>query len=362
MTTHARFEDMPLPYRDLFAKVQSGVDGIDFFSTLPWFEHLAETALSHRHRLRLYCIESGVERLLLPMCHKVNRNRFFGTRRLTALANYYTPLFGPVGMPSDTQTAEMLTALLRAAANDKPQWDTIDLHPLDVDGKTFACLLAGFQAASMPIQRYFCFGNWYLDVNGRDYQAYFNGLSSKLRNTITRRSRQLVDAKRLRIEIVCDAKDIEKSITDYEEIYRSSWKENEVFPTFIPGLIRSCAKQGALRLGIAYVDDQPAAAQIWIVHHRVASIYKLAYNERFTKLSIGTILTSRLMQQVIDIDKVREVDYLTGDDAYKKDWMSHRRERWGIIAFNLRTLRGAMSAADHFGRRRIKQLYNGIIH
>ena len=357
LTTYARFQDLPLPYRDLFAKVQNGADGHDFFSTLSWFQHLAETALSQRHRLRIYCVGSGSQRMVLPMCHEVKRNNFFGTRRLTALANYYTPLFGPVIMPSDNQAAQMLTALLRSMAGDKPQWDTIDLHPLDVDSATFACLLAGFQAASMPMQRYFCFGNWYLDVDGRTYQEYLHGLSSKLQNTIARKSRTLVDAKRLRIEIVCHEEDIEKSIAAYEDIYLSSWKDGEIFSAFIPGLIRSCAQQGTLRLGIAYIDDQPAAAQIWIVHHRVASIFKLAYNERFAKLSIGTILTSKLMQQVIDIDKVREVDYLTGDDAYKKDWMSHRRERWGIVAFNLRTFRGAISASNHFGRCFIKRLF-----
>jgi hypothetical protein len=41
---------------------------------------------------------------------------------------------------------------------------------------------------------------------------------------------------------------------------------------------------------------------------------------------------------------VAEVDYLIGDDAYKQDWMSHRRERWGIVAYNPRTLFGLAGA------------------
>ena len=35
----------------------------------------------------------------------------------------------------------------------------------------------------------------------------------------------------------------------------------------------------------------------------------------------------KLMRHVIDVDQVREVDFGSGDDAYKKDWMSDRRER-----------------------------------
>lgn len=359
LTICTRFDDLPQPYRELFDQVSGGSH---FFLTLPWFRHLAETSLAERYRLLIYCIESESRAgLVLPMCHEINRNRFFGARRLAALTNYYTPLFAPVVKPSDMHASKMLTAIIQSIATGKPQWDVIDCHPLDVDSATFGYFLTAFHSARMPVQRYFCFGNWYLDVNGRSYQEYFNGLGSKLRNTVTRRAKQLLATGGLHIEIVSDSANIENSIAAYEEVYRSSWKEAEVFSSFIPGLIRSNAVQGTLRLGLAYINDQPAAAQIWIVHKKTASIYKLAYAEQFSKLSIGTVLTSRMMQHVIDIDKVQEIDYLSGDDAYKKDWMSHRRERWGVVAFNLRTLRGIVAAGNHFGRRLVMRLYRKMI-
>ena len=39
---------------------------------------------------------------------------------------------------------------------------------------------------------------------------------------------------------------------------------------------------------------------------------------------------SYLMEYVIDTDKVDEIDFLTGNDRYKQDWMSERRERWEL--------------------------------
>jgi CelD/BcsL family acetyltransferase involved in cellulose biosynthesis len=67
------------------------------------------------------------------------------------------------------------------------------------------------------------------------------------------------------------------------------------------------------------------------------------------------------MEHVIDRDKVSVVDYLTGDDGYKKDWMTHRRERWGIVAFNPRSLRGLLRAARHFGGRATRGIAKRVI-
>ena len=80
------------------------------------------------------------------------------------------------------------------------------------------------------------------------------------------------------------------------------------------------------------------------------------YDERFAKDSVGTVLSILLMEHVIEVDKVKEVDYLTGDDPYKRDWMSHRRERWGIMAFNPRTLHGLLAAARHKGGHAARRL------
>ena len=108
------------------------------------------------------------------------------------------------------------------------------------------------------------------------------------------------------------------------------------------------AGQGWLRSGILTLNGQAIAAQLWLIKDGKASIYKLAYVKGCERLSAGSVLTHALMQQVIDVDQVAEVDYLTGDDAYKRDWMSHRRERWGLVAFHPRTLRGLWLAAKHF--------------
>jgi CelD/BcsL family acetyltransferase involved in cellulose biosynthesis len=124
----------------------------------------------------------------------------------------------------------------------------------------------------------------------------------------------------------------------------------------MPSLIRRAAAEGWLRLGVAWRNDEPIAAQVWFVKDGVASIFKLAYDENFGRLSPGTVLTAHLMCAVIDGDCVSEVDFLTGDEAFKADWMSHRRPRYGLIAYNTRSVRGILGAARRKAVNATKEL------
>jgi hypothetical protein len=197
-------------------------------------------------------------------------------------------------------------------------------------------------------------------VNGQPFANYLATRSSRLSKTGKRSRRILESGTRFRFELFADLDGLERGIADYNTVYNSSWKIPEPYPDFMSGLMRACAAQGWLRLGIAYMDRVPAAAQIWMVVDGIASIYKMAYDERYAKESVGTVLSSLLMERAIDTEKVKVVDYLSGDDAYKRDWMSLRRERWGIMAFSLRTPLGLAAAARHLGAHGAKRALDAL--
>jgi len=317
------------------------------FHSLPWFRVLEETLGS----VRIHALESGEGvHALLPMCVQ-SSGGLLAPRRLGAAANYYTPLFHPL-LADDAAAQVCLDALARSIAGAR--WDAVTFFPMDREAPHFSALCSAMRAARMAVQPYLCFGNWYLKVNGRSYDAYAASLPPRLRNTLKRKGQQV--GKRMRIEILSGGDRLDEAIAAYEAVYRASWKQPEGHPQFMPMLIRTCADQGWLRMGVAWIDGVPAAAQVWMVSDGVASIFKLAYDQRFVKHSVGSLLTAALMRHVLDVDGVAEVDFLSGDDPYKQDWMSHRRERWGIAAFNLRTLRGVVLALFHIGGRWVKRL------
>src|SRR5690606_38293438 len=131
---------------------------------------------------------------------------------------------------------QSLDLLIQAIAAETPSWDIIDLRPMDPNHPFYQDLLHALRRARMAVQEYFCFGNWYLDVGGRDYAEYFGGLPGVLRNTINRKTRQLKKSGRARIEILTSPNDTERAIAAWEHVYRASWKLPEAWPGFMPGL------------------------------------------------------------------------------------------------------------------------------
>lgn len=67
------------------------------------------------------------------------------------------------------------------------------------------------------------------------------------------------------------------------------------------------------------------------------------------------------MKHVIQQGKVKEVDFLIGDDEYKKSWMSNRRERWGIIAFNKNSFIGLILLGKELLGRKVKFIFRKLI-
>ncbi len=313
-----------------------------FDFSLYWFKNLIETSFNADDQINIITADDDDNEcsVILPMYYL--KNNAFEPKVIRSLSNFYSSLYSPIFFKGMDEELLNQAILKIKALNDS--WDIIELKPLSVDHASFVAILKALRNNGFWPHKYFCFINWYLLVGGRSYATYFNGLPSRLQNTIKRKQKHFLSSNEGRLEIITRGEKLENGIIDYIRVYNTSWKIQEPYPDFIPGLIRMCADQGWLRLGLAYFHDEPIGAQIWIVVHSRAAIYKLAHDKKYDSYSIGSVLTAHMMQYVLDVDKVNEVDYLVGDDEYKKDWMSHRRERWGIIAFNSKTIFGLIGA------------------
>lgn len=248
-------------------------------------------------------------------------------KKASAYAAWYSLRFNGIG------DYDVMTPL--AEAIRKSGIAEMELAPLQ-DPEPLA---AAFRAAGWKVRLTEKTGNWRARIEGDDFAAYWAKRPGQLRSTAKRK------AKAAELEIEIHDRFDAGAWAAYEDVYRASWKPEEGSFPFLRALAEQEGAAGTLRLGLARKDGRPLAVQLWLVENKEATIHKLAYREDAKELSPGTILGEAMFRHAIDQDRVSVIDYGTGDDAYKRDWMDERRPLWRLEAYNPATLRGLAGAA-----------------
>ena len=260
--------------------------------------------------------------------------------RMVPLANWYTFRWKPL-----TSHLPARAGLLEALARDLPRhgWRLTLQQVPDEDGSASA-LAAALRRGGWRVRMERHDVNHVLAVNGRSFAEYLAGRPGPLRTTLKRRSAKVSCRVLNHFDPV--------AWRHYEEVYAASWKPEEGAPAMLEAVARAEGEAGRLRLGLAEIDGTPVAAQFWTVEGGTAWIHKLAHREDARSLSPGTVLSAALFARVIDEDRVDHVDFGTGDDPYKRDWMEDIRPRYRIDALWPRSPR----AWPHLLRRTIGAL------
>jgi len=296
---------------------QAAKDNV-FFSR-PWFEGLAATAMEDGHSLVLACVVDGAKVMaILPLMRSTGNE---GT--LYALGHGYTPLYSL--LLADDDQVRVLSCMVEALS--QVPINGLLLEPVANDDRKLRSLQKSLQSAGYRCEYLFRHYNWIYRLRGKSYEEYMAERPAKLRNTISRKQRKLEREHDYEIRLFV-GDEAPGAMADYTAVFNASWKQNEFRNVaFMNRIVEEFSREGWSRLAILYVQGRPVAAQLWFVHHRKASIFRLAYDQAWKQYSPGSILTSFLMKYVIDADKVEEIDFLSGNDTYKQDWMSERRER-----------------------------------
>lgn len=290
-----------------------------FFSR-PWFENLLDNAPDDRRNILLACVlDDDRVMAILPLERRSSETWY-------ALTNLYSSLYTLLL----AQENQQLVLECLASGLSRQPFSLLRLDPVADDDLRLQAFQQALEAKGICCHRTFRFHNWIHRTRGQTFQAYMQARPARVRSTIARKKRKLQREHGYVIRLYTD-RGLQRAMADYNTVYKHSWKANELYGPFVEGLAQRLSEHAWLRLAILYIDDMPVAAQFWFVVHGKASIFKLVYDEKWKHYSPGSILTEYLMEQVIDTDKVSEIDFLTGNDAYKQDWMSERR---GRSAFN----------------------------
>lgn len=252
-----------------------------------------------------------------------------------ALASWYTLAFRPVDAdaPALAAIAKGLRAHLATI--------TLDHVPsADAEAVRDAFAGAGWIARVTPQT-----ANWTIDVAGKSFADFWAERPGQLRSTAKRK------AAKANLDLQILDRFDEDAWADYASIYADSWKPEEGSLAFVRAMAEDEGAASALRMGIARKDGRAIASQLWTVEHGTAIIHKLAHREDAVELSPGTIMSRAMFEYVIERDRVSLIDFGTGDDRYKADWMDTRVMRMRVELYNPRRARGLIAAARALVRR-----------
>ncbi|WP_353229210.1 GNAT family N-acetyltransferase [Novosphingobium sp.] len=286
--------------------------GVTPFDRLDWLRLLAEECLPST-RCFVAVARDGDAIAALPLCETPTG--------LGALANWYSfiarPRFAHGG-------ERLLAALVRSLSTQ----GALQFGPLPE--REAALMLGAVRSAGWIGALTLDHVNHVLHA-GRDFATWWASRPGQLRETVRRKGRKVA------IRIACDFDAADWAT--YEMIYAKSWKPAEGSPAFLRRFAEMEGAAGRLRLGIASIDGEPVAAQFWTIEDGLAFIHKLAHDPAAAAHSPGTVLTHALFAMAFNEDKVDFIDFGTGDDPYKRDWMELSDVRLRLEAYHPRALR-----------------------
>ncbi len=284
------------------------------FDRLDWFELLERSSRERSGPRPLIALARGENgAIALPLAQ--------ARKGVESLANWYAFTWQPLVTPGADQAA-----LLVLLARDMIRRHTrLTIGKLPGEDGTATGLAAAFRRAGWITALELCDINRFVETSGIGYREWLATRPGPLRTTLKRK------ARKLDVELITRYQSDIWNI--YESIYAESWKPEEGDPAFLRRFAQAEGAAGRLRLAIAYHGGEPVAVQFWTVERGTAYIHKLAHRPSATALSPGTVLTAALMEHVLDRDHVNSVDFGTGDDRYKRDWMDHTRPRYRLTCW-----------------------------
>lgn len=311
--------------------------------THEWFDLCIKYSLPGKKILIVVVARAGQVVAIAPFAWERERIKgLIEVRKLQLLGSTPSPVRSFIlGKSTREETEQVLRAVILFSRAFRKNWDLIAMEKIPEESCFFQGLLETIPKLGLRYCLSSSAGNWFLDGIDYSFSQYFASLPKKIRKDVEYCQRRLDKMGNLSLTVESNGGSLEDWLDVYDRIRGRSWKAPEKDREFIREATRIFAAKGWLRLGTLNHDGIPIACQKWVVCGGKAYIWDVIHDEAYGKFSPGKILSAAMSRQVLDRDRVTEIDFMTGDEPYKKDWTPRRRERKALLIFN-KTARGGL--------------------
>ena len=342
------------------------VEKTNFFYGAGWFKNFSKNTISSDAQTVIYTVEDNSDtpnaRAILFMrtsagqTGSILENKYCGSKSISSMTAHQSLFYSPAIRADDQQYREIISQLAHSIIDDS--WGVIDLNFMDPESREYSIFINAFKEHGLVSKKYFWRACIFENVKDITYADYLASRSKAVKKTYAYKQRKLEKTGTTRFELVSNSENIESAIADYEHVLSKSWKGAEPFPQHAAGLIREAASAGTLRLGLYYIDNKPVATHLWIVSAGRATICKHHHDAEFNKQSVGAILTLRMFEYALDVEKVHTIDFGVGDEPAKRYWLNDEEPLSGIVSFNCKTINGLLAFSLYTSREILSSIKN----
>jgi CelD/BcsL family acetyltransferase involved in cellulose biosynthesis len=238
-----------------------------------------------------------------------------------------TDYMGPVGVPA---AQEAMAKELWAALSSRDEWTSADLRGLPEDRAWLGLLRIAAEEQGLGVEET-------EDQNGvapflplpATWDAYLEGLPSKLRHEIKRKAKKLVAEAGPYLIHTADQTTLMPMLDRFVELHRMSEGPKGVFmqpgmEIFFRRLGEAFLPAGVFRLSMIEVGGELAAGTIAYAFDDTYYLYNSAFDRKWGSLAPGMVLVGEDIRMAIEAG-CDAFDLLKGDYQYKYRFGAHPR-------------------------------------
>lgn len=190
------------------------------------------------------------------------------------------------------------------------------------------------------------------------WDEYLERLSPRRRYDLRRACRRVEERGTVTVRVFCPSeKELEQGFAEFVRIEASGWKDRhgsslrhrEPLRRFFERYAQLASRSGSFRLAFLDVAGQPIAAQLSAVYANRFWVFKIGYDEAWSRCSPGRLLLTETLRYAFE-HRLTSYEFLGSDEPWLAGWLTEPRA-YQTIWYYPATWRGCYgAAADLVGR------------
>ncbi len=220
---------------------------------------------------------------------------------------------------------DCITAAMAFLATRHRNWDVLDLSFLAGEGNLSRWLKQNGHRLRMITGANILSPCLSLDT---DYETFMGSMGRKKRYNLRREQIMLLERQEAKLERIRAAGELEIALDALFGLHRLRARDKDIVSSFDDETIHSFhielarlfLELGWLRFYLLQRNERTIAAAYGFDYEGTYSFYQTGLDPAWKQFSPGKVLIGSLLEELFGEEKVREFDFLGGNDGYKRFW------------------------------------------